>query len=195
MIDLGSFWSSKTTPFGDQHRPKISPRPVLRRLCFKNVVFQNMSPALGESTILTLLGSQDGTKVGPRSPQDRLKIVLKGDRFLRRFLIDFWSSWAPFWLPFWHPRWVQKSIKRGPRVMSQPSWRVNTPQDRPKSSQERSRSHLGTLLGAIFVASSSRAAPEASREPFPTPSGPHFGLSGASFRKLLAHQFAPPLRA
>ena len=107
----------KTTPFGDPNRLKISPRPVLRRLCFKNVVFQNMSPALGESTILTLLGSQDGTKIGPRSPQDRLKIVLKRDRFLRRFLIDFWSSWAPFWLPFWHPRWVQKSIKRGPRVM------------------------------------------------------------------------------
>ena len=63
-----------------------------------------MSPALGESTILTLLGSQDGTKIGPRSPQDRLKIVLKRDRFLRRFLIDFWSSWAPFWLPFCDPR-------------------------------------------------------------------------------------------
>ena len=88
------------TPFGDPNRLKISPRPVLRRLCFKNIVFQNMSPALGESTILILLGSQDGTKIGPRSPQDRLKIVLKCDRFLRRFLIDFWSSWAPFWLPF-----------------------------------------------------------------------------------------------
>ena len=109
--DLGLIWGSKTTPFGDQNRPKISPRPVLRRLCFKNVVFQNVSPALGESTILTLLGSQDGTKIDPRSPQDRLEIVLKGDRFLRRFLIDFWLSWAPFWLPFWHPRWVQKKTQ------------------------------------------------------------------------------------
>ena len=132
---MGSFWGSKTTPFGDQNRPKIFPRPVLRRLCFKNVVFQNMSPALGESTILTLLGSQDGTKIGPRSPQDRLKIVLKRDRFLRRFLIDFWSSWAPFWVPFWHPRWVQKSIKRGRCVIHPPSWRVNTPQDRPKTAK------------------------------------------------------------
>ena len=140
---LGPFWSPKTTPFGDPNRPKISPKPVLRRLCFKNVVFQNMSPALGESTILTLLGSQDGTKIDPRSPQDRLKIVLKRDRFLSRFLIDFWSSWAPFWLPLGAQDGAKnrpKSIKKTIGNWTAPSVAPRALQDRPRHPQDPPKS-------------------------------------------------------
>ena len=123
----------------------------MRRLCFKNVVFQNMSPALGESTILTLLGSQDGTKIGPRSPQDRLKIVLKRDRFLRRFLIDFWSSWAPFWLPFGTQVGAKNRHLAGrnfgacwveyPLVRQSPP---RAPQDAPRALRDRQDPHRET---------------------------------------------------
>ena len=47
--------------------------------------FQIMSPALGESTIFTLLASQDGTNIGPRSPQVGLNTVVTCQRFLHRF--------------------------------------------------------------------------------------------------------------
>jgi hypothetical protein len=47
--------------------------------------FQNMSPALGESTIFTLLVAQDGTNIGPRSPQVGLTTVATCQRFLHRF--------------------------------------------------------------------------------------------------------------
>ena len=88
-----------------------------------------MSAALGESTILTLLGSQDGTKIGPRSPQDGLKTDQKFDRFSRRFFDRFLVVLGPSWRPFgasWGLRvssWGRLGALLGPSWGSLgPSW-------------------------------------------------------------------------
>ena len=82
---LGPFWPPKTTPFGDPDRPKIVPRRVLRPYHMKNDDVHEMQFRLGETPLCDPKAAQDEAKITPRSPQDGLKIVLKCDRFLRRF--------------------------------------------------------------------------------------------------------------
>ena len=118
--------------------------------------FQNMSPALGESTIFTLLASQDGTNIGPRSPQVGLKTVVTCHGFASILRSLFGRLWAPFWRPLgppgrsknppWAPRAIQKSTQvahpgRGghqgpsqdrPRPLKTPPETPNTPQEDQK---------------------------------------------------------------
>ena len=86
-------------PFWVPNRPNIGPRRVLKRYFFENVVFHaNLRFPIenGQNR------AQDEPKIDPRSPQDRLKSVLAGDRFSGRFSDRFLfvlgsvlaSSWA-----------------------------------------------------------------------------------------------------
>ena len=86
-------------PFWVPNRPNIGPRRVLKRYFFENVVFHadlRFPIENGQNR------AQDEPKIDPRSPQDRLKSVLAGDRFSGRFSDRFLfvlgsvlaSSWA-----------------------------------------------------------------------------------------------------
>ena len=67
---LGPFWPPKTTPFGDQNRPKIVPRGVLRLLVFKKVDFPKNERHPRREHDIDPPGaprwSQDRPKIAPR---------------------------------------------------------------------------------------------------------------------------------
>ena len=115
--------------------------------------FQNMSPALGESTIFTLLAPQDGTKKGPSWSQDRSNMRSFFASILRSLFGRIWTSfWRPLGPPGrsknppWAPRAIQKSTQvahpgRGghqgpsqdrPRPLKTPPETPNTPQEDQK---------------------------------------------------------------
>ena len=72
------------------------------------------------------------SKIGPRSPQDRLKIVLKIDRCSRRFFDRFLVVLGSFWLPILGPF---STPKRPPHPASRHRFHISRPippQDGPK---------------------------------------------------------------
>ena len=96
---------------------------------------------------MTLRAPQDEAKIGPRSPQDGLKIDLKDDRFLRRFFARFLVVLGSFWLPLGAPRWSKKATQARGKIASPALLTVNRPQDRPKTIQERPRPPQGAPRG------------------------------------------------
>ena len=111
--------------------------------------FQNMSPVLGESTIFTLLASQDGTKIGPRSPQVGLETVLTCDRFLHRFsdrfLVVFGLRFGALLGPPGRHLGGQNGTKTDPKTIK------NRSENRrgKKSYPRRSWARLGAILGRL----------------------------------------------
>ena len=85
---------------------------------------------------MTLRRSQDEAKIDPRSPQDRLKIVLKCDRFLRRFFDRFLVVLGSFWGRLGVPRWSQQPTQVRPVNREGRPW-VRQPLPRPPEDDPR----------------------------------------------------------
>ena len=128
-----------------------------------------MSAALGESTILTLLGSQDGTKIGPRSPQDGFKTDQKSYRFSRRFFDRFLVVLGPSWRPFgasWGLR-VSSWGRLGALLGTQDGPKID-----PSSAPKRRPQQLDRLAGARWPQDRPRSPKMAKKDPKMAPRGP-----------------------
>ena len=122
---------------------------------------------------MALRRSQDEAKIGPRSPQDGLKIVLKSDRFLRRFFDRFLVVLGSFWGRLGVPRWSQKPtqerlLNRGGRPCAR-QLLPRPPEDDPrppKSAPRRPKTPKMTAQDAP------RGAKRPPRRPKMTPNDP-----------------------
>ena len=92
---VGSFWRLG--------RPKLVLGPSSNHLIFEKVIFQKNERHCSHSMKMRSKTAQDGTPNGPRSLQDRSKIVLDRYFFLLIFRFDFGSLSDRFWCRFGLP--------------------------------------------------------------------------------------------
>ena len=97
---LASFLAPKLAP----NRPKIGPRRLLRPCFFKNVDFH---ADLRFPMFFHQNRPQDEAKIGPRSPQDGSKTVLKSFFSDVKICLRFCSALAPTWAPLDPPLGAQ----------------------------------------------------------------------------------------
>ena len=95
---LNSLFDPPRPPFwsllGTQIDPRSAPSRLLRPSFLKNTIFQNIAPALGESTILTPRRHPRRPKIDPRRLQDDLQ---EPSFFDFVFDIDLCPSWVEIW--------------------------------------------------------------------------------------------------
>ena len=137
-----------------QDRPKTRLKTLSHE---KTSIFTKYVFASAKPHFTTPKTSQDRPKIGPRSPQDGLKTVLKRDRFQDRFYDRFWvvlafvlaTSWAvlgaqgavlgPSWAHLGRPRRSENRAMERIENVDPAVGCVKCTQDRPRPSQDPPR--------------------------------------------------------
>ena len=137
MVRFGSVLAPFLAPKLAPNRPKIGPRRLLRPFFLKNADFYAdlRFPRKNHQN-----GPQDEAEIGPRSPQDGTKTVLKSFFFDVKICLRFWSVLGSVLVAFGAPFGSQVGAKVGQKIDQKTTCAPRPPQDRPRAPQERPKS-------------------------------------------------------